>query len=172
MEEALNVKNLDTIDITTRTDSVLLYNYNEYKDLLAKKTTLSRFSSLYPLRSSINVFSNISSLVADVETKLNNLNSTAANYAIKTESDSKFGKKKTIENKTPSFLTTEKKDAMLSKIVNIDDVKTAGAEARALANQLADEITDFVAAAMVGIRMSDGLSAATPTPTPPENGNG
>lgn len=79
-------------------------------------------------------------------------------FPTKQWTDNAIASKETLNNITPSLLTYDAMNSMLEKYVNETNLKEKGATARQEALKLADEMTDFVGAALVGINQSGGGS--------------
>ena len=160
-----NVQNLTEAFNSENSDRLVFFSLNEYKDLLSKKSAASNLSSYYLLKTKTNFFSDIDKLKLSAQAAFDSLTAYAATFATKEFSDDKFGLKQTIENKRPSFLDTGTKDSIIAKFTNKDKIEAAGAQARETAHQYADEMTDFTAAALVGIRMGDGIAEELSAPS-------
>ena len=159
--EATNIQSLTETQKTENSDYLLFFAENEYKELLSKKSVAPSLSSFYLPKSKTNFFSEIEAFMLSARTAYNSLTSFAATFATKEYSDGKYGTRQRIENKIPSFLDTDTKDSIIAKYVSRDKVEAAGAQAREAAHQYADEMTDFAAAAMVGVRMGDGTEVSS-----------
>ena len=132
--------------------------------LMSNKEKASLFaSSLFEAPAKLSAIKErLESLKASAEVLFNHT------FDTKSHVDSTYVSKTTLENTTPSLLAYSEMDNLISKYVDEDNLTEKGASVRQEAIRLADEMTDFAGAAVVGINQSGGGGNTTPTETTPK----
>lgn len=130
--------------------------------VLSEKAQTISFSSFFETSDKLKA---IEEKLKAIEIASNQL---SAKFVTKSFVDSTYVSKEMLENTTPAFLTYETMESLLNKYVTENNLKEKGASARQDALRMADEMTDFVGAAMVGINQS-GSSSSEVTPSSHED---
>lgn len=148
--------NIDNINIINELNSNLtnsdnLHILRDYKEILLSYKGKSIL--LTDIFESLSNIKNIQSKLSSIEISANAF---FDKFITKSEVDEMFTSKTVMNNITPSLLTYAEMDNLLSKYVNENNLIEKGADAAQEAIRLADEMTDFAGAAVVGINQSGG----------------
>ena len=145
---AIDISSLTYLTNCEFSDNVHVLRNDERGILLSYKSKLNRLDSYLVRTTSINsMIDNVQKIETDIA-KLTD------SFLLKEEAIEKYSEQSDLDNIVPTFLTNDKMESILEKYVTIDDVKSKEATSRELAYKLADEFTDFGAAALVGIFQS------------------
>lgn len=154
----LDVAKLTNLINIEESDFIHVVRKNEFGSILSYK------SETISLSSTFSTASEIQELRKKIEEIKSNFEALSASFITKAETDKKYVSKETMDNTTPSLLTYSNMESLTANYATTDKANAKAADARKEANRLADEMTDFTAAAMVGINQS-GMGATTPTTT-------
>ena len=161
-----DIQNLTQTNSTLTGDFVHIFRNNEYGFLLSYKSNESRFTTLFD---STALASALEERIKAVKSKMDSL---SAKFITKEVTDETYISKEKIELDKPGFLTQDKMESIVSKYPTKDTLKNYEAQSRQEANRLADETTDFAAAAMVGINQMGGGGEVPPPDGGGEEGAG
>lgn len=150
-----DIQNLQTVNVEGN-DFSQIFRKNEFDLTLSYKYGVNALKKLFVNADTVN----------DLKQKIENLSANfqilVEKFATKEEVDKSYIKKETLEARKPSFLTNSGMENLLSKYTTEDKMTEKEKNVRKEANRLADEMTDFIGAAMVGINQSAGGVVATP----------
>lgn len=130
-------------------DFLHIFRANEYSMLLSYKSSAMHL---------LEVFQNasiLSRLKSELEAAQQELATISSTMLLRSEAKTTYASLETLQSKKEQLLTNSSMDTIVSKYVTEDDMKNKAAQARTEAHKLADEITDFTGAAMVGINQSN-----------------
>ena len=149
-----DLSNIDETNSIAMSDSIHSLRKNDYSVLLSSKSVANALVSVF---SSAEQGKELQRRIASIKDKYDKL---ASSFITKKEVDSTYVSKETLEAVLPSLLTRKQMESLLKKYVSQNDLDKCKGDAEKLAQKLADEMTDFVGAAMVGIN-SSGAAGGT-----------
>ena len=136
-------------------DFIHVLQKSDYQTLLSYKSSQSKLTSIF---SSATTAAELENRIQRVKT---NMDSLSAKFITKDYTKANYISKEKIDLDTPGFLTQDRLESTISKYPTNITMSNYAAQARQEANKLADEASDFAAAAMVGINQS-GAGASEP----------
>lgn len=141
-------------------DMLHIIRSNEYSFLLSYKEKAKELSDVFQDASIVN------SLMKEINTLTSQLKTISSSILTRSSAKSTYVLKDIFEAQKSQLLTYDEMQTIIAKYVTDDDMKNKAAQARAESHKLADEMTDFAGAAMVGINQSNAsfapVSAAAP----------
>lgn len=155
MIDISDIYKLEDISYPIENDNnVLILRKNEFDSILSYKSKAKQLSSLYDTAAALKA----------LEDRMNSVYSKMAALSAKfiaiEKTKSKYALESTLENDRPALLTYDNMESLISRYATDENMEDYAAQARKEANRLADEMTDFAAAAMVGINQSGAGAAA------------
>lgn len=151
-----NISKLDSVNALSSNDMLHILKNSEYS-LLSYKEQAKELTDIYQDVSILKKLKDeLNSLTAE-------LNRVSSSILTKTEANSKYATKELYESKKEELLTHSMMDSMISKYVT-DDIKDSKAyDLFADCKKLAEEMTDFAGAGMVGINQSNAQYQVAPS---------
>lgn len=148
--ELLDIGNLTQTYLTYQGDYIHVLRDNEYKSTMSYKSEENKLLKFFESTDSAIELQN------RIEAVKNKLYSLSAKFATKEAVEGTYMLKDKMNLDIPGFLTQEKMESVVSKYTTKYKLANYSAQARQEANRLADEASDFAAAAMVGINQMGG----------------
>lgn len=151
-----DVEKLTDISNIENSDFLHIFRKDEWqKNLLSYKNKSISLSTVFSSAAELNALKQkILSISSDFM-------ALSAKFITKNEVNSTYVSKETLENTTPSLLKYDYMESLTANYVTGEKAIRNAAECRKEANKLADEMTDYVGAAMVGINQS-GINSEPP----------
>ena len=154
----IDFRRLDSLDLSIAKSDNLHFLRMKDEMLLSNKGKASMLCAFYE---DATILPKLKTKIDQIKLSVDTL---FEKFATKQLVDTLYTSKETLENTIPVFLTHDNMDDMIAKYATEDMLGEKGAEARKEANRLADEMTDFAGAAMVGINQG-GANEESATPT-------
>jgi len=145
---AIDISQVASTSFILTSDYCHIVRNNDYSVGLSYKSLVENFSELYGGKSALSSFD------SEITSLLNELSDLSSTMITKSEANSVYVSKDALNAKKDQLLTYDTMTTIVSKYVTEDDAKNRAAQVRAEAQQFADEIIDFAAAAMVGVNQS------------------
>lgn len=165
------ITNLQTLENISESDKLLVLRNDSYTNqLFSLIGTVAMIPNSFLFRTNSKYAGKIESLKAQVDKAVEDLKAISSDFAKKDDVSSTYAKKTAIDNSRPSWLSETTKEQILANYAVKNDILADSAEARRIASQYADEMTDFAAAAMVGI-LQQHNPPVSPDPNDGNNGN-
>ena len=143
-----SITQLNEISSVVDSDSFHILRSNEYSIFLSYREQARRFKDIYQDVSIIDSFKKeITALVQE-------LKEISSSMLTRSAANSTYATLDYFNAKKEQLLTESTMASLISKYVTKNDALSKAGELRAEARKLADEMTDFGAAAMVGINQS------------------
>lgn len=157
-QKTMNVENLIDLPETysaLTSDFVHVLQKNDYQALLSYRSSQTGLTSIFASATFASELEN------RIKTVKNNMDALSAKFITKDSTKANYISKEKISLDTPGFLTQDKMESIISKYPTQYTIDNYASQAKQEANKLADEASDFAAAAMVGINQS-GAGASEP----------
>lgn len=152
-----NVSQLNEVPALSASDMIHIIRNNEYALFLSYKEKAKEMKDVYQDISILNTFK------SSIDSLMSQLRSVSSSMLTRSEAKSIYVLKDVFESQKNQLLTHDNMNSIISKYVTDDDMKNKAAQARAEAQKLADEMTDFAGAAMVGINQSNAQYQVAPS---------
>lgn len=152
-----NVSQLNEVSTLSASDMLHAIRSNEYSLYLSYKEKAKRLTDVYQDASILNTFKN------SIDSLMSQLSSVSSSMLTRSAAKSTYVLKDVFESQKNKLLTYDSMNSIVSKYVTDDDMKNRAAQVRAEAQKLADEMTDFTGAAMVGINQSNAQYQVAPS---------
>ena len=152
-----NISQLNEVSPLSASDMLHIIRSNEYSILLSYKEKAKELSDVFQDATLIN------SLMKDLNSLTSQLKNISSSMLTRASAKSTYVMKDIFEAQKEQLLTYSNMNSIISKYVTDDDMKNKAAQARAEAHKLADEMTDFAGAAMVGINQSNASYQTAPS---------
>lgn len=147
--EIVNVSMLEQIYDILSSDQFHLIRQNDYSVLASYRSQAANLGDVFISVSAVNA------LKDRLDATMNELATLSNSMLMRTEGDGLYMKTETIDAKTPALVTNSSLATTLSKYPKQETLNAKQQELYAEARRLADEMTDFTGAAMVGINQSN-----------------
>ena len=144
-----DVSYLSNLFSVLNTDNIHVFRAEEYGSILSYRAYTKNLQNVFQDSSILDTIKN------EIDTMMNELKTLSSSMLTKTEAKATYVLSDKLNSEKESLLTFSEMNSTISKYVDEDALNNKAAQLRAEANKLADEMTDFVGAAMVGINQSN-----------------
>ena len=145
---AADISTLNNLTTLTGNDFFHVLKDGSYGFLFSNKSKLNTILNLYNTSATTTKINNLLTRISSIETKVNLL---VNRFETKETLDSTYISKESVSSAIESFLTKDTMDSLISNLVKRNDTREKEELAKKEARKMADEMTDFIGAAMVGI---------------------
>lgn len=147
--KVFDINALNTTDSVLSSDFIHIFRLNDYSMLLSYKEKINNITNKYQ---DISIIKSLQNELSTLMTQLNSLSNTLLTQSFATLNYSSL---ESLDAQKNQLLSKNLMDELMSKYINETDMENKAYQIKTEAQKLADEITDYVGAAMVGINQSN-----------------
>lgn len=151
--DIIDLKDIEELPFLEESDLFHTMRMSENSVLLSYRVLGEKFKDIFQ---SVELLAKLNN---EINALLEELNEVSSSMIKRNEAKELYASKDTFSVRKEKLLTKSNMDSIVSKYVTDDDMNSYSEQVITEAHKFADEITDFVGAAMVGINQTGSIAA-------------